>query len=417
MFEYKFQLEQHTPIIQFELDQPEAVLRASEVKPAFDRYLAECVNGNQIPEEWLVPGESAQATGSSFDYRMTIRRVGEVITMPIHSPKKLRDWEGQAQAGFPGFFALLGEDEPNHVFRWTESLELSVKTLHQDLLEIVKAEFPKFLWVSNFGMRKTKGFGSFTVAKTEKPIGKVPGIEGDFASFSFSVQAASVNPSGTSKWGGIETLDVDSKRRKTLHNQFVSWYEIFTQVNDLHRVMRSGWSKRDRGGFPALSARYAENEGYAIEKKVLQKAMDPSTRVEPTGRDRALRELFGLSNDQEWMSYKAKVAVEATSEEIGRFPSPILYKPVLRWKNENELEAADVHILPMVIPSEILDTEIQYSSKNFGRPVKVKTPGYFSMFEFLEFVVEWARTSEEASEVENRDAKKLINTLKNLKNA
>ena len=42
----KVTLKQHTPLIHFQHDQYGATLRASEVKPRFDKYLTQTIGGN-----------------------------------------------------------------------------------------------------------------------------------------------------------------------------------------------------------------------------------------------------------------------------------------------------------------------------------------------------------------------------------
>lgn len=412
MFEHSFTLTQHTPVIQFELDQEEALLRATELKPRFDRYLTEAIGRNAIDPGWLVPGWEEEEVRPSFDYRMTIRTLMPVRTLKIHQPSN-SNWNSE-EPGFPGFFALLGEtaDNPDRVFRWAGEAVVTIKTLDDSLGELVRTHFPDFIWGSNFGLRKSKGFGSFTVKDSPVPQHRIAGFEEVFQRFSFSSRSAEQALDAHHNWGGVNEAAESSDEKRRLTNFFAMWYGLFADVDAVHRIMRSGWSKPVNGGFPALSAYFAQNQGYRTEKEVLKSHVNPKVPRRPvTDGDRALRELFGLSNDQSWGSGRS-LHVDAIDDRIGRFASPLLYKPILSLDDQGNPTSCVTYVLPKPIPHEMLNTAIKYEPKK-GAPLTVKTPNQFSMCEFLEFVVNWAR-DEEDEELKHRESKRMVQLFRNL---
>ena len=56
-FKVEFTLRQHTPIIHFQSDQSGATLRATELKPKFDRFLKEYVFNKKVPSSYKISQE------------------------------------------------------------------------------------------------------------------------------------------------------------------------------------------------------------------------------------------------------------------------------------------------------------------------------------------------------------------------
>lgn len=70
-----YTLQQHTPLIHFQHAEAGATLRATEVKPKLDRYLAERLKAVnvQIPASWLLRQTAEESAGGSNEYHFNYK--------------------------------------------------------------------------------------------------------------------------------------------------------------------------------------------------------------------------------------------------------------------------------------------------------------------------------------------------------
>lgn len=127
-------LKQHTPLILFQADQEGATLRASEVKPRLDKFIKSIIPYEQF-KQWIKDEEKP-----SLKYQMRIDRKSMVRIEKsiINEPKNLCLFSG---------------------------ITITIKSQHNDLIEIIKNNICDFFIINNFGFRQSKGYGSFTVKK------------------------------------------------------------------------------------------------------------------------------------------------------------------------------------------------------------------------------------------------------------
>lgn len=143
MYKYTVTLKQETPLIHFQGDQEGAFLRASEVKPKFDKFLREHVEGDV--ERFRIGNTEA------LNYKMRISN------MDVHKEKATKE-------KLPMYFNDIGENSNDTnvvLFSKTETTVVFL-TSNKELIEIIEKWFKKFLLVTNFGFRQNKGYGSFT---------------------------------------------------------------------------------------------------------------------------------------------------------------------------------------------------------------------------------------------------------------
>ena len=96
-FKVEFTLKQHTPIIHFQSDQVGATLRATELKPKFDRFLLE--NIKDLPFKKTASGEK------SLSYKIKIIAYNNNIeTIEKINPKN------QKEIPDPLFFGNMGNN-------------------------------------------------------------------------------------------------------------------------------------------------------------------------------------------------------------------------------------------------------------------------------------------------------------------
>lgn len=188
----KVTLKQHTPLIHFQHDQYGATLRASEVKPKLDKFILERLGEGQYQKGIDIAKENGWLVGkgehSALDYRMSI--VANKIDKNIYLnaiPKtkynpEIRSTEIVYLTNFPLLLSNMGgkknEDELVN-FSCAESVTLECiffdkvdsksgcKIDFDKLLTRIKNEIVVFFANNNWGQRKDKGFGSFTVKEID----------------------------------------------------------------------------------------------------------------------------------------------------------------------------------------------------------------------------------------------------------
>jgi len=161
-----FTLRQHTPMIHFQHDQPGATLRATELKPKLDRFLLEhCPN---------IPYKKHPNGKRSIDYRITIdaknQRVENLEYRLMSRGQPATDNKGNPRMGsFPTFFANMGDDweKSPKKLSFADNIFITINSFDTKVIECIRQHFPTFLNSTNFGMRQSKGFGSFSVWKMD----------------------------------------------------------------------------------------------------------------------------------------------------------------------------------------------------------------------------------------------------------
>jgi len=142
-FKVEFRLKQHTPIIHFQSEQNGATLRATELKPKFDRFLKEQAFNGEIPEEFLIAKDK-----EALDYKVKLIPKNKEVSLPNSSLYFANN-------------AVNNDNEKKHTVK-TISLDIEFFTFNTKLLQKIEKYFNDFLLITNFGSRSSKGYGSFT---------------------------------------------------------------------------------------------------------------------------------------------------------------------------------------------------------------------------------------------------------------
>lgn len=154
----KIELEQHTPLIHFQADQKGATLRATELKPKLDKYI---YNNYQNKEE--LKNYTIRET-NALNYKLKITDI-DVKYKDIGNIKNKNSYHC--------FFGNMKseddeeKDKPLKKFVGSESLELEFFSYNENLIQVIAVMLPAFLRENNFGMRQSKGFGSFYINKDQ----------------------------------------------------------------------------------------------------------------------------------------------------------------------------------------------------------------------------------------------------------
>jgi CRISPR/Cas system CMR-associated protein Cmr1 (group 7 of RAMP superfamily) len=332
MSDYKleFKLKQHTPIIHFQHNQHGASLRASELKPKLDKFILrklgeEKLGANRTSDEYYEEGIKiakqkkwliGKGEHPALDYKVKVKAIEELDNYKmIVSQNRQQKW----QTSYPTFFANMGKDNKDELVNFTLYKDVDIRAICfiEGLKDKIKELFADFLFVTNFGTRQSKGFGSFYLENTEN-------------------------------------LNSDIPYLKININQNIN--DVFNVINYYHQRLKSGvnlsYQKTDRNQHPigirfchykeAFIKIYLRNirANYIWDKKWLKEKYFPLPI--DTNEKRFVRALLGLSYDFDFKTIenlcnpngtlprnRTKVSIEIDiNDEIQRIKSPILYKPI-----------------------------------------------------------------------------------------
>ena len=369
-FKVVFTLKQHTPIIHFQSNQSGATLRATELKPKFDRFLIE--RNPNIAVKINANGHK------SLDYKVKIEpNISKREEIPDKSslffgnmkPKDMSDIEWQRVK--------------KRFKTYNRTFKIEFFSFNKDILKAIKNDFEAFLAHTNFGTRGSKGFGSFYIADRffDKTL-----IQHQVYSFS------------SSNW----------------QKDIGLFYQFLRQgINFSERTSSPFYTK------PAIFA-YAKSKGWQWDKKSIKEfyfseklkvqiKKYQSDVVKYTSDEKyLLRDLFGLSSSQEWKSYSKTIEKEDTKKdkdgkpEIERFKSPITFKVVdgvvYFWANDTI--------------NDILNQTFEIKIKNRDS-LKLSTPKEFDFDEFFEFVLKIDLSTHIEEEFHNTNEYKILNRILN----
>lgn len=366
-FKSTFKLKQHTPIIHFQSDQKGATLRATELKPKFDRFLIENVFKNELNtyKDFLISGKE-----KALDYKVT-------ISQDISMSSDISDRNAL-------FFGNMGDGKDKKFKVNTQAVKLVLFSYSENLTALLREHFESFLANTNFGTRQSKGFGSFYLSK---PFDKKL-VKHTVYSFTSSVNG---------------------------------WQE---DIKHFYSFLRAGINTANFRGIYAKAVifSYAKSKGITWDKKAIKKRYMKShlekqqdeyfgtdTPVHYESADeRVMRDLFGLSSSQSWMSYKKTVTKDHTGKEIARFKSPITFKPVQEGKNMRIYFWADDSV------EQILNKEFIVKVGGSG-DLKLRTPDSFTFADFFDFAFNLDLSKHIDSEYHDNDQyKKLVRMFKEI---
>ena len=367
-FKVEFTLKQHTPIIHFQSDQIGATLRATELKPKLDRFLIEYVfkNDKSRYKDFLISGKE-----KALDYKVT-------LSPDISISSEISDRN-------PLFFGNMGDGTDKRFKHNPNSIKVTIFSYKKDLVSILKESFEAFVANTNFGTRQSKGFGSFYLSK----------------SFDKTLVNHKVYSFTSSERG---------------------WQE---DIKHFYSFLRAGINTASFRGIYAKAVifSYAKNRGITWDKKAIKKRyMNSYLQAQQdkyfgsdtpvhydSDNEKIVRDLFGLSSSQSWMSYRATVTKDHTSKEIARFKSPITFKPV------KEGQSMRIYFWTDESVEQILNKEFIIKVNGSG-DLKLKTPDSFTFDDFFDFAFNLDLSKHIDSDYHDNDQyKKLVRMFKEIK--
>jgi hypothetical protein len=333
-FKLEFTLKQHTPIIHFQSDQAGATLRATELKPKFDRFLIEAFEKEGVDySKFLIAGQDG-----ALDYKV------KIISR-------------QGTKGLPNkslYFANnpIKTDEDKMKTLINSNIKVEFFSYKTNIIEVIKECFDEFMFVTNFGTRQSKGFGSFLRSNiTDDDIKRIIRKQNNKVFLLGTYQNNEYDKA-------FSSIDTFYKKIKMGINKPYYKSLIFRYMCSKYDI---GWEKKFiKNNFP----------------KVIHGTHSPIVCKKPDDREfKYIRAVLGLAEHNEFRPNGGKRQIKIKSlNGIDRFKSPITFK-IFNGK---------IYILYNNSYKKILDKEFSFSLNRVSKTIK--TPKEFNLYEFLKFV-------------------------------
>ncbi|HFI0468322.1 TPA: hypothetical protein ACGOYW_001743 [Streptococcus suis] len=328
------------PIIHFQPNTKGATLRASEVKPKFDRYLAK--HCQKIASAWKVdPGKEA------LNYKMSF---------VDKSPEIVENW--------PRNIIYFGDKEGKKLV-WTNPT-LTITCFIPELQQAICEHLEKFFIVTNFGTMQGKGFGSFLVeGSTVKSVMTL-----------------------------MQEYNLDTIHRVETCKDFTSQMRFIKQFYTLTKSGNNSGIEAEykrSALFEYMHTKNIDNEkAYLKQEGIMVKAgTHKPHKVSEKNNPKYVRIVLGQApvitvRERNVKGLQGKVTIRHSAKSIDRFPSPLTFKIINNY----------IYIIPKPIPKEIFNQNYQFTSKipNNIETRTLRTLSEFDLQDFLNYAVKYYNT-------------------------
>ena len=315
----------HAPIIHFQPEEEGATLRASEVKPKFDRYLIK-----------KVPSLKKRFKNQSLAYKMKfIDNSPSIIYKSKENKDQFDKRTNNNEGNFELYFARDGK-------RRVETNPTMIITCFDiELQNLIIDHIKNFFIVTNFGAAQGKGYGSFTVNDKEQ----------DKQDYQSNIEAV------LKEEFGLKTLYKMDFRQQCSKLGFSKRIKvIFENIEQFYKIIKSGYNYKGKYARSALFMYMHDkeknlfkidigNEKAALKDKIIEKPFGtrPYHLNKQTHNEKYVRALLGLSSylsftdirkntkkEEKDISVNIDIMHEANKIEanIERFSSPITFKVI-----------------------------------------------------------------------------------------
>jgi hypothetical protein len=321
-----FKLKQHTPIVHFQPDLKNSTLRASEVKPALDRFIIERSGGlkklKERSPDWFVKNSDS----SALNYKMRISQTtekGDIKNNPNYFGDKSKN-------------LVFGKDDAECILH-----------IHSDsLASIIKKDLlMEFFLINNFGCRKTKGSGSYTLSSYYM-LGESNESINENENLEFIKEISKGNQSMI--FNEYLQFALNEKDKKDINKKIV-----FGVINYYWKRLKSGINYTyDNESTKSLQGEYQPSflrdyiKGYRWEKRWLKEEFMELPSLTENVKAKFARAMLGLPSKFSFLdkgklkkysptankialNYSFDVTVKAP-EGIDRIPAPITFKPIIK---------------------------------------------------------------------------------------
>lgn len=360
----------HAPIIHFQpsTNAKGATLRASEVKPKFDKYI-----WTKEPEEL--------ATYELLPYKMKfIEKKKEVID------EKVAD----EYVDIPLYYA---KDQKRMVIT---NPRIVITCFDPILQKLIVKHIKNFFIVTNFGAAQGKGYGSFTIDSEKNDQVEQENIEKNLM-----------------EEFGLKTLyKIDCNKLVEKLAKFEAIKKIFRIIENFYKIIKGGINHKEyiKGFlFIHMNEKGIKNEKAALKTEIIDypyASNQNKVKQEPkinSHKECYVRALLGLSSSfafkdqrrQKGGAVDVNIKISHADETIERFPSPLTFKVI------NKI----IYIIPKKIDERIWEKEFVFTyeldkkrghahgiqPKSKPEKLKLDTPALndFCLEDFLDKAVEY----------------------------
>lgn len=323
MYEAIFTLRQETPIIHFLHDQAGATLRATELKPKLDKFILKTFQeifpeSAQKHKAAIAKIASAVSEKKPALYKISIEQAADGDKKYYYLESKLKNDDAESVQSIlreklhqptleiispSPFFANTDKREKE---KWDEirlsvlfqgDIFVHVKTWDEGIYDLLHEALPLLFCVENFGMRQSKGFGSFSEKNTsEQQFEKMAQQAFVFAAKKAAPTVAAQNDQNA----------------------------IFKTIDQVWKTLRF-----DNQAKTSAIEDYMKNTATLEKYKVTQEVVCEKPYTEDESRPvRFVRSALGLPglHDYPNLPGKPKVNIRDVSKEVERYKSPIMFK-------------------------------------------------------------------------------------------
>lgn len=338
-FKVEFTLKQHTPIIHFQSEQHGATLRATELKPKFDKFLIDYVfkNDKNKYEEYLIDKDK-----NALNYKVKVFNQANTISTPkayVNQKKETDKTVYQAP-----YFADASKSILANM-----AIKIEFLCFNTKLKEVIDQYKDHFFLYENFGTRQNKGFGSFLRSDIkENEIVDILLAHSNQAFFLTNYKDYQ---------DAFLKIDTFYKKLKMGINNPYYKSLLFRYVCEVHNV---GWEKKFiKKNFP----------------EVIHGEHQPAVCHDDKNYE-YIRIVLGLAEHNEFRpsAGKKQVKIKSKDKTIERFKSPITFK-VFNQK---------IYLIFNDSYKEILNKEFIFSLN--GKEQTISSPKEFDLYKFLKFV-------------------------------
>lgn len=369
---WTFDLKQHTPMIHFQPFDEGVCLRATEVKPKFDKFLLEneCFTAMQ-KLKWFYTAEDGRL---ATKMKLRFRAEGKVVRS--YTFEKNQNLERQIPRGSTTrinrlYFGNQGcrdkEDYKETVF-FKGGIKGTVLCFDGEFLEIIEKYIPQFFLLNNFGTRQNKGFGSFSVVQ-EETRGFIDEVIRKYEHNAFFLD-----------------YNKDVGRREVIPAE-----KRLDDIGILYGLMKGGINNTEN--YKSAIFRYYLERGIINEKKVIKQELFDGKHIEDIENARYVRAVLGLTDGFAYKDAIRKGTVSVSNDDIKRYQSPVYFKVLDRY--------TFLFLRPM--PEALRNAEFEFSLEG-KKPINLPVPD----FDIEDFMAWFARDFNNKGQIVDPFTRKLV---------
>ena len=326
-------LKQDTPMWHFQSYQSGCCLRATEVKPKLDKFLAKLKDFED--SYYQDKSNDDKSKNNALDYKLWFEPIGCPKEIPIEkpstdkfgNPKLNKKGEQMYDNLYPLFFANMGatDRDKKHLVYYPEGVTMHLFSFNTKLLNFVEENLRAFFASHSFGTRQDKGFGFFSLK--DKPLD----LSG--AKYVFELP----NTIGENDFESLfQYINYFHKMIRSGINENGVYYKSFMYFYAKEKC-NTTWDKPViRYKFEYFHPKYIKNENLKEEiSKFIRDAEDyqkgnKENKIKLYTKSRSLfRDALGLASRQLWKGYsKDIITIQSNNKDVVRFKSPITYRPI-----------------------------------------------------------------------------------------